>query len=225
MSILVPIILIVSSIGIFFGYINPAYTAVTGSSDLTEKSVKELQSVEQDYVDALNKTAQIETVREGLLTKFNTLSLENREKIFKLLPDHIDSVRLIIDTNNIASRYGMSLSDIKLFANSIVDKNNPAGATGSAQNPNANTANAPQQIGPDSSLYDSVKLGFSMSGPYENFLLFLSDVQKSLRIVDITSIAFENSDTSAPPAGSKVVQTSGPEIYKYSINLRTYFLK
>ncbi|MBI2476467.1 MAG: hypothetical protein HYV67_04480 [Candidatus Taylorbacteria bacterium] len=217
MNIIAPIVLILASIGLFFGYINPTYTGNTFSVEPAGKSVSELQSEEKDYGDALNKARQIELVREGLLSKFNALNRSDKERILKLLPDHIDSVRLIIDINNIAARYGMSLAGITLSApNAASNKNQAAGP---AQIAEGKEAGLPQGIGPDGSLYDSVKLGFTVAGPYENFLGFLKELEESLRIVEITSLSF------GTPSSGGQSQSAASGAYVYSITIRTYYLK
>src|SRR3989338_7722833 len=114
MSNIISTILPISSLGVFFGYINPAYGALTGAQELTGRSVKELKEERSRYIDAMNKTREIEDARKGLLSKYNGILIEDRERIEKLLPDHIDSVRLIIDINNVASQYWMTLKNITL---------------------------------------------------------------------------------------------------------------
>ncbi|GEM_PF-253251 len=228
MNVIAPIILILASVGLFLGYINPTYTATTGSADPAEKSVTELQSEEKDYTDALTKTRQIELVREGLLTKFNALAPSDKDRILKLLPDHIDSVRLIIDINNIAARYGMSLSSITLSAPGTAsaaagNKNQASAAAGSPSQAASGQA-VSQGIGPDNSLYDSVKLGFNVAGSYENFLQFLTELQESLRVVDITSLSFSAGRASGQSSGAQS-QTGTSDTYTYSMTIRTYYLK
>ncbi len=58
------------------------------------------------------------------------------------------------------------------------------------------------QVGAGSTPYDYVTLSFSVSGTYDIFRTFLADLESSLRLVDVTSIAF-----SATPTG----------IYEYTI--------
>ena len=227
MKVIAPIILILASVGIFIVYTNPLYTDDTGSMDPAGKSIKELQSEEKDYLDALSKTREIELVRDGLLVKFNALDEGDKERILKLLPDHIDSVRLIIDINNIAARYGMSLSSIILSAPGVPSV--PAAKKSSAQGnlsqeSSGNDAGAVSGIGPDSRLYDSVKLGFNVFGPYENFLLFLTELEESLRVVDIISLSFGNNKESALVPETKS-QTGNSKSFTYSMTIRTYYLK
>ncbi len=218
MSKLFPIILILASVGVFWGYVNPAYSADTGSVDNAGRSVKELQSVVADYTDALSKTAEIERIRTGLLSKFNAIQPANLEKIAKLLPDHIDSVRLIIDINNIAAKHGMSLSKINLTG--------PSGqqpASGAPVVPTVSSGPQNAGFGPDISQYDSVKLGFVVSGTYDNFIPFLKELEQSLRVVEVVSLAFSGSGQTASVSGAS--QSSPNGIFTYTMTIKTYYLK
>lgn len=216
MSNITPIILILASIGLFFGYINPTYTGVTGAINTADKSIQELRVEENGYKEALNKTREIELVRNGLLARFNDLKESDKEKITKLLPDHIDSVRLIIDINNIAAEYGMSLSNIILTASGVL----PTPKTGMS-------ASAATFVGPDERQYDSIKLGFTITGTYENFIQFLKEIEESLRLVDVTSLAFSSAKLATPVSGQGVAVSSVPvsNLYTYTMTIRTYYLK
>ncbi|MEK7575214.1 MAG: hypothetical protein AAB511_03220 [Patescibacteria group bacterium] len=211
MNIIAPIILIIASVGLFFGYIDPTYTKITGSVEPAGKSIMELQAEEQNYINALTKTADIDRVRTGLASQFTALDRGGVEKLEKLLPDNIDTVRLIIDINNRAAKYGMSPSNITLSV---------PGALSASSNRNSSTAATAMTVGPDDSLYGSVKLSFNVTGSYDNFLRFLQELEVSLRIVDITSLSFK---AYTPPASatSEVVADE----YTYSMTIRTYYLK
>ncbi len=221
-----PIILILASVGLFFGYINPTYIGVTGATDSSGKSVRELQTEESDYQDALGKTREIEVVRNGLLSKFNALKDSDKERIVKLLPDHIDSVRLIIDINNIAAKYGMSLTNIVLTASGIVPAAPKAPTAGAAAGTPYVPAGAPAFVGPDDRAYDSIKLGFTVTGSYENFIQFLKEIEESLRVVDVTSLVFSTTKpTASPGQGAAVSSASVSALYTYAVTIRTYYLK
>lgn len=216
-----PVILIVASIWLFFGYTNPTYTEITANPERQNRSVAELRTERAEYVQALETVKEIETVRESLLTRYNSLKPEDKEKILKLLPDHIDSVRLIIDINNIASQYGMSLSKISVSA-----PDDKAASKASAPTSPDQVAPGAPSVGPDSNLYGSVKLGFSVAGPYRSFLQFMDKLQSSLRLVDITSLSFSSAPgssaaTSADPSGKAVT----PDYYEYTVAIQTYYLR
>jgi len=202
MNNIVAVVLIISSVGLFFGYTNPLWHGDSYAQSFEDKSVKELQFDVMRYEEALNKAREIEEIRNGLLTKYNSISEEDRKRIMKFLPDHIDSVRLIIDINNIAGAYGMSLNGIKL--------SDPVGV------------NEPRrdEIGlldiSSRKEYQAKILDFVVSGPYENFIAFLKDAEKSLRLVDILSLSIS--------ADSKESSSSGASDYEYTVSLRTYYL-
>jgi len=96
------IILILASLGLFFGYVDPTYS-----------EVKELRIEQADYDRALSNSKELQAERDKLLTKFNNMSASDLDKLTKLLPDNIDNVRLIIDIDNIASTYGMRVRNFK----------------------------------------------------------------------------------------------------------------
>ena len=178
MSNFISIVLLIASLAVFWGYIHPTYGAFTGMQDLSTRSIKELVEERTRYSDALQKTQEIEDVRKGLLSRFNAIPLEDRERIEKLLPDHIDSVRLIIDVNNIASQYDMTLRNI-----SLVDSDSQA-------------AESSVGIGPQDTLFKGVGLKFNVAGSYDNFRSFLRDLEQSLRLVDVRTVSFIAQDNS-----------------------------
>lgn len=194
MSNIMSFIFILASIGVFFGFIRPHYSGEIGSADLTGKSVKELQAEVERYNTALEKTREIERVKDGLLAQYNSISEADRKNIIKLIPDYIDSVRLILDTNSVASRYAMAMKDI-----SITEQEQSKSSDSIAL-----VSQAPQ--------YATVSLGFSVTGAYENFLLFLRDLESSMRMIDISSISFSASDTAK-------------DSYTFKVNFKTYRLQ
>lgn len=173
MNNLISILLIVASIGFFFGYVNPTYGALTQAAELHKRSIAELKEEEARYIDALNKTKEIEQARTGLLEEYARIPAEGKERLEKLLPDNIDSVRLIIDVNNIASQYEMTLKNISLTEST------------SSLNPTGQTA-----IGPSEERFKATGLKFSVAGSYDNFRSFIRDLEQSLRLVDIETVVF-----------------------------------
>jgi Tfp pilus assembly protein PilO len=170
MSNIAAIGLAIASLGIFFGYISPTYGGTSTSGVLKDKSVRELREEIANYDDALSKAHDIEERLSGLLSVYNSITSANKEKLLKLLPDHIDSVRLIIDINNIASRHGLTLQNITLADDTSKSSKGP--------------------LGPSTEKYSKVTLRFGVSGSYESFRSFLEDVERNLRLVDVDTIGF-----------------------------------
>ncbi len=185
MSNLISILLLIASVGIFLGYVNPTYSGITGATVLKDKSIAELKVQRDEYADALQKTREIEQVRTGLLEKYNHIPLEERERLEKLLPDHIDSVRLIIEVNNIASTYGMTLKNIGLTDSDLAQKSS------TALTPALSGALITDgTIGPQEKHVKPVGLKFNVSGSYDNFRAFLKDLESNLRLVDVVAVTF-----------------------------------
>jgi Tfp pilus assembly protein PilO len=168
MRLFIPIILVVAAIGLFVVYTNPTYQAT-----------KALASQVTDYNNALDKSKELRSVRDKLLSKRNTFSATDVQKIGEVLPDNVDNIRLIIDINNIASRHGLVLSGVQI--GDLGGKNSPSALT--------STANS----GP----VGSVTVGFTIDTTYDNMLTFIADLEHSLRLIDVEKMTF-----TATPTGS-----------------------
>lgn len=179
MRTLLPILFIVIAAGIFFGFIDPSYTRV-----------KELRAEEAQFDQALTRSKELQEVRDQLLSRYNTFSQSDLNRLESMLPDNVDNVRLVLDFDSIASRYGMRLRNIAL------DTGDNRAQRG--------------QVGASDSPFQSVVVSFAVTGDYNAFRAFLEDLEQSLRLVDVTGVAFGSS-----PSG----------IYDYSISLKTYWLK
>lgn len=157
-----PTILTVAAIGVFFGLIDPLY-----------QKIGNLQQEVASFNAALAKSKELQSVRDELLSKYNAFGTTDLDRLARMLPDNVDNVRLIMDINNIAARYNMSLKNTKI---TIIDE---------AKN---------GLLGPNRKKYGSVQLEFSVAGPYGAFLSFLGDMERSLRIVDVVGLSFSSSD-------------------------------
>lgn len=158
MQYLIPIIILLASGGIFFTLIGPLNEEVEATR--TQSALLE---------DALNNTRRIQSIRDDLLDRFNAISVENIDKVEKLLPDNVDNVRLILEVDKVASRYGMLIRDISITS------------------PEEESEDI---LGPNEEVYGSIDVQFSISGSYNAFRRFIVDLEKSLRIVDIRQLSF-----------------------------------
>lgn len=175
---------------IFLYYTKPTYDA---------SQTVQAQSAQYDV--ALQKAAELQTLKQTLLQRYNSFNPTDLDHVQKLLPDHVDNVALILDLDNLAARFGMPIQN--------VDVSTPASA--------ATSHSGIASIGSSGQKFDSVTIRFSTRGSYENFLTLLNNLEKSLRIVDFISLHM-TADTS-PGARQDV------PAYAYDIALRTYWLK
>ena len=182
-----PIILIILAIGIFF---TVTKTKLDG--------LKSIRSVNAQYQSAIKNARQLVEVRDKVLEAYNKITDDDRDRLAKMLPNNVDNVRLIIDIDDIASRHGFTLRNVKTSA--ATDTTKP-GAQGSA----------PVQVPAGSvNQYNTVTLSFNVTSTYEKFIDFLRDLEQSLRIIDISKISLSASDNG---------------VYDYGVEIKTYWLK
>ncbi|OGG53495.1 hypothetical protein A3H16_03760 [Candidatus Kaiserbacteria bacterium RIFCSPLOWO2_12_FULL_53_8] len=197
MRLTVAIVGVVLAGGIFFFYTKSAYDTVQA----TQVQIAQ-------YNAALDKAAELQKLKQVLLSRYNAFNPTDIDHLHKLLPDHVDNVRLILDLDNLAGRYGLSLQNVDV-------------SSSESKTPKNQTAIG--VIGTSNQKYDSLTLTFGTRATYANFVQFLTDLESSLRIVDLVSLSV-TSDTSATSDTRTPAGTSEP-VYTYNITLRTYWLK
>jgi hypothetical protein len=163
MRLFTPVLFLAIAAGIFFWYINPAYLALKTTL---------ARSAELD--SALTRSRELQGVRDQLLSRYNTFPPTDLVRLQKLVPDHVDNVRLILDLDSMASRYGMRVKDV------VIEGDKARVSRG--------------QIGEDDKPYESVILSFTVSGSYDTFRQFLADLERSLRLVDVVGLSFKSNE-------------------------------
>lgn len=176
----------------FFFYTKPAYDGTLAAREAIA-----------EYDRALQKATELQELKQQLLSRYNALDPAQIDRLHKLLPDHVDNVRLVLDLDNLALQYGLALENV------IVDQADPGDES-------------KKVIGGGASIdYDSLTMRFSTNGTYPNLVSFMENLEKSLRIVDLVSLSLETTGLTQPAVGG-----NPPEpVYRFSITLRTYWLK
>lgn len=159
------IILLLLSVGLFYTFTNVQYQEVKG-----------LYTLASEYQNVLRNTSAIVELRDRLLVTYETFPKAEIDRINKVLPDNINTVRLALDLDSMASRYGLSIKNIQATT----------GASG-----DANFIVLPEQA----SAYEKATVSFGFISNYENFMLLLADLERNLRIMDIRSISFQTSES------------------------------
>jgi Tfp pilus assembly protein PilO len=180
MKVLIPLIALIASGVIFFG---PTRGAIEDTKPLTTKRT--------DLNEALVNARKIQEVRESLQNRYNAFKAEDLTRLQKMIPSHVDNVRLVIDINNMAAQYGMTLKNIEI-GQGVEDAQNPSLGTITGDGP------------------DHLDMRFSVTGSYDAMKLFIADLGKSLRIVEVTDMTFSGGDK---------------DLYDFSISIRTYWLQ
>lgn len=154
------IIFIVVAIGLFFGFTNPRY-----------QDAKIVRDEVARFDDALDKAKELTALRDELSLTYSSFTESELNRLDTLLPDTIDTVRLIIDVDRVANAHDLTLLNIAV-----------SGESGG------------QTVGPDSRPYGVTHLSFNVSTTYQQFKAFLADLERSLRILDVDSISFGQPD-------------------------------
>jgi hypothetical protein len=163
MRFLFPIILIIAAVGLFFGFVKDRYA-----------HIKELKAEVAQYDDALLRSRELQSIRDRLLSRYNTFTTGDLDRLEKILPDNVDNVRLILDIDGVASRYGMTLKSVFVEGDSSDQSGNIV-------------------VNEDGQEYAAITLRFGVSASYTDFIQFLKDLEDSLRVADIQTINFQSS--------------------------------
>ncbi|MCA9353563.1 hypothetical protein KC842_01695 [Candidatus Nomurabacteria bacterium] len=198
MRFILPILLIVGSVLAFVGFTRPMY-----------EEIKTMKVEALAYDEALQNARELQEIRDALAEKYSNFNDSDLDRVEKLLPDNVDSIRLIIEIERIAAQYGMIVKEVS-YASPDKEETDANGA------PIGKIT--PAELAYLNRDYSESTLSFSTEGSYENFLAFLSDLESSLRVVDVTDVSFSSLYTTTQ-AG--VVNDS----YKYSFSIKTYWLK
>jgi len=185
MKFIAPVIFIGTALIIVFSFIQPMYQEIVA-----------LDARGAQFDEALDRSAELQQIRERLATKYQNFDPVDVGRLTALLPDDIDNVRLILDVDDIARTHKMRIHDISVVNETMQDSQN---GPGSVVTPVAEND------------YEKVTISFSTEGKYEDFLLFLTDIERSLRLVDISALT-----------ALTIVDSSA---LTYDISLVAYWLK
>lgn len=155
---LTPLLLLAVAVGLFYMYISPWYA-----------EVEELKVRQTKYVEALDRVKEIQAIRDDLLSRFNSFAQVDIDRLETMLPDKVDDVRLVLDINGIAQKYGTEIQDVR------VDK------------PQSD-AMLYVEPGTPTKPYETVRIVFSVEMTYKDFTSFMADVEESLRILDVENV-------------------------------------
>lgn len=159
MQLFVPIILILISGTLFVTWIDPQY-----------QDIKDLQAEKARYDEALDRIVEIREARQEIQSRYNTIDEMDLDRLNKMLPSHIDNIRLILDVNSVANTRQMTIRDIRITL---------------GENASTNTNG---DIAVNQGSYEKVGFRFTVVTTYDNFKQFLDDLSTSLRIIDVESV-------------------------------------
>lgn len=196
------ILFIGASIMVFVLYVRPTYDQI---------QTNRTQVVRFD--EALSKTREIQELKSSLLSRYNLFAGNNLDRLQKMLPDHVDNVRLVLDMDGIASKYGIRIQNVAV----------QEAGRGRGEDENSGTVlnGGTTQNKP----FQSLTLHFEVVSTYDEFVLLLRDLESSLRVVDLVSLSVR------PRPGERVAVGGNDDnlvlaapLYTFGVSLRTYWL-
>jgi Tfp pilus assembly protein PilO len=153
-------ILIIIAIGLFYTFTSSQYAVV-----------QNLRAEAEEYQKVLDGAEAISETNASVEDQYRKIPKAEIERLNKVLPDNIDTVRLALDLDGMAGVYGISLKKVQ------VDRQEEDN-TGVISIGNSNP-------------YEKVNVTFTFISNYPNFTRFLADLEKSLRIANVRSIHFQ----------------------------------
>ena len=192
------LILIVLAAGIYFTYTAGQITVLDS-----------IQATNNQYLSAIDSAKKLIQLRDSVLQQYNSISAEDRARLDKIVPSNIDNIRLMIDIAGIASRHGITATALHTSADTSISGPTTATVATPPLNPGMMGQEGAATPSPSSGL-STVTVTFSVSTTYANFIAFLQDIERSLRVLDVTGITLSSS-------------VNG--IYTYGVTLNTYWLK
>ena len=184
-------LLIAAIFGIIYLFIYPQYTG-TGSIYHPEKGISTLLQEKKDYQDAISLAetynSKIRKANEDYGDALNKLPID---KLNSVLPSSIDPVYIVYELTKIAARpeSGLILTSPKFTDDGVG---------------NANT----------NKKYNTMTISFGVEGTYDNIKAFLTNLENSERIYNVTNLSFTSSS-----------ETRSTSAMKYSVTVETYYLK
>ena len=177
------IIVIIISIATFVLIVQPQYN-----------EIKDMQVQETELEDVLDNARKLQSLRDSLLEKRNGIANSDIRRLEKLIPESADNVKLILEFEQIADTHNLSIQ----AASAVKDDDE--------------TGQQIQNFDIETKDYGIITLDFTINGDYADFIAFLKDIEKNLRITDIRAFNI------TPPSGFD-------SEYSYSISIDTYWLK
>lgn len=232
---IISLIVILFSLGFAFLYVKPEFDFMQGHRADVER-----------LNDIIKDADSIKTLIGATQETLDSVSSVDRARFETFLPETADPIRFANNLQYIGFRNGLVLENIKVDESANSSQKSAGGVAvsslqGAVQGAvniftigrkaelsqaayEASTANA--NIGTDTSVTDkkyiTTKASFALVANLETFRLFLNDLEKSLRLINISELSFSPEQTSSDVKKTEVV---GPPLYRYVVTIEAYSLK
>ena len=150
----------------------------------------------QKLIRLNDELQEISQTRDQLTAQYNAIPQGDLNKLSAMLPSGFGGAQLLRDMEALATKHGMFLKNIDLVTE-------------------AKTQTTQIQL-PAQRLVAPLDVAFNTRGTYESLKSFLRDLEKVVRIIDLSDISF---------SGIQSADQKGPVLFEYSLKGVTYYTK
>ncbi|NOY35883.1 MAG: type 4a pilus biogenesis protein PilO [bacterium] len=161
--IITSLIFLAAAVMVFFAWTKPNFA-----------EVGKLQKKEAAFNEILGNSKRLQTVRDEILSEYNSISQDDLDKLNKILPSKMEAIKLIIEIESIAKSHGLILKNIDV---------------------KKGKEESDASFGPKKEDFGEVSMAMSVAGRYGSFVSFLKDLERNSSLIDIDRITFISSDT------------------------------
>lgn len=172
-------------VGVYFVYISP-----------TVSEVKSLSLKKASYDNVLVQSKEVVAKRDSIFIDYNSIPKDDIDKLNKIVPETFNSVLFANDINALASSNSMAVKDFKVNPQKTDDRE----------------AMTNEQVAKP---YMTTVVTFRLVGQYSQFIKFLTDLESSLRLLDVVNLSVKT-------LGG---QMSTDNSLEYSLEINTYSLR
>jgi hypothetical protein len=165
---LTPILSFVIALILFVFFVRPQYAEVK----TIQADIDAHQKAIAQYTEFSNK------LEAKIATKENRSALQN-EQLDQLVPDDIDNAQILVDLEALAQRHNL------LFGNTEV----------SSGDTELKRKSDPSAVEEDGDTLLTSDISFGLIGTYDQFKLFLADLERSLTLFEVIAVTFDSSET------------------------------
>lgn len=166
------ILSLLTSVGIIWQLILPAYSDVKAKQEMLEQKKVELQKLEE-LINQMNELMSVYKEKETEI-----------EKVSQILPEGKDIPGLLVQVESLAAQFGLILDSIDF--SEIEAQKQPQGAVEWREGASSPELGEKKTEPP----YKTLSVALRITGNYEAFKNFLLSLENNLRLIDVQTISF-----------------------------------
>lgn len=166
---LTPVLSVIIAIILFVFFVNPKYAEIIA----VQAQIAEYQDAILKYNNFVNK------LDAKIATKVTRSAIEN-ERLDRFVPENINDTQILVDLESLAQRNNLLFGNVEVVSGDmdLVRKSGAAAADVAVKSDELKTTD----------------ISFELIGTYEQFKLFLADMEKSMTLFEVVEMSLEADD-------------------------------